>query len=409
MGGQTDEWCERIRRQLTQILASPAFRNSRRNSDLLKYLVERTVEGKTEALKERNIGVDVFARTAEYDTATDHVVRSAASEIRKRLAQYYLEFGQEADITLDLYPGSYIPQFGLRREGPRDATDSERQETPIPKTADARPGSRPLGTWLVLFSVFCAGAVLALGVTLLASHRAQTPVDRFWAPLISHPGPVLLCIGNARHAGALADAQQVAGGGPPAGSPGLTVQPIAAAPVTAEDAMTLARIAGTLQAAGKGFRILAEQSTSLDDLRQGTAVLIGALNNDWVLRLTGVLRFRFEDAKAGDRIFIRDSKSPSQAAWHPIPSTRSGEYTTDYAIVARCWNPETSQMVVVAAGAHRWGTRAAGEFLTNSESLKKLEALAQENRDRKNLQVVLSTEVVRGIPGPPNVVAAHFW
>jgi hypothetical protein len=66
-------------------------------------------------------------------------------------------------------------------------------------------------------------------------------------------------------------------------------------------------------------------------------------------------------------------------------------------------------MVVVAAGAHRWGTRAAGEFLTNSESLKKLEALAQENRDRKNLQVVLSTEVVRGIPGPPNVVAAYFW
>ena len=168
VGGQTDEWCERIRRQLTQILASPAFRNSRRNSDLLKYLVERTVEGKTEELKERNIGVDVFARTAEYDTATDHVVRSAASEIRKRLAQYYLEFGQEADITVDLYPVSYIPQFGLRREGPRDATDGERQETPIPKTADARPGSRPLGTWLVLFAVFCAGAVLELGVTLFS-------------------------------------------------------------------------------------------------------------------------------------------------------------------------------------------------------------------------------------------------
>src|SRR5262245_26978351 len=65
-----------VRGELEKILASPAFRNSKRCSSLLKHVVERTFEGKTEDLKERNIGVDVFGRASDYDTNSDHVVRS---------------------------------------------------------------------------------------------------------------------------------------------------------------------------------------------------------------------------------------------------------------------------------------------------------------------------------------------
>jgi len=53
---------EAIRRELALILASPAFRNSRRYSGLVTYLVERTLEGRGGELKERNIGVEVFGR-----------------------------------------------------------------------------------------------------------------------------------------------------------------------------------------------------------------------------------------------------------------------------------------------------------------------------------------------------------
>jgi len=49
---------------------------------------------------------------------SDHSVRSAAGEIRKRLAQYYLERGHEAEIRIDLLPGSYVPQFRFNREEP---------------------------------------------------------------------------------------------------------------------------------------------------------------------------------------------------------------------------------------------------------------------------------------------------
>jgi len=173
-----------------------------------------------------------------------------------------------------------------------------------------------------------------------------------------------------------------------------------------EDAIALARIAGTLQAAGKSFEIFTELSATFDDLRQGPEVLIGA-NNGWVLRIMGALRFRLEETN--DRVFIRDSQNLYQGGWHPIHSAQTGEYTRDYAIVARCSNPDTGQMLVVATGTHRWGTRAAGEFLTNAAHLNRLESLAQKNRNHQNLEVVLSTDVVKGMAGPPKIVAAHFW
>ena len=56
-------------------------------------MVELALKGQTENLKERTIGIDVFERNPDYDTNIDHVVRTTAGEIRKRIAQYYHEPG----------------------------------------------------------------------------------------------------------------------------------------------------------------------------------------------------------------------------------------------------------------------------------------------------------------------------
>src|ERR1700682_3655066 len=95
---ETVEQSDAVREQLERLLASPVFKNSKICSSLLKYVVHRTIEGKAEHLKERTIGIEAFGRAADYDTNADHVVRSAAGEVRKRLAQYYLEPGHETEI-----------------------------------------------------------------------------------------------------------------------------------------------------------------------------------------------------------------------------------------------------------------------------------------------------------------------
>jgi hypothetical protein len=51
-----------VREQLDRILASPVLRNSKRYPSFLKYIVERTLEGQGDSLKERTIAVEVFGR-----------------------------------------------------------------------------------------------------------------------------------------------------------------------------------------------------------------------------------------------------------------------------------------------------------------------------------------------------------
>jgi hypothetical protein len=98
-----------IRKQLERMLANPLFKNSKRYPNLLRYIVEHTLEGSSSELKERNLGVHVFGRELDYDTNADPIVRATAGEIRKRIAQYYHEHGHEDEIRIELSPGSYVP------------------------------------------------------------------------------------------------------------------------------------------------------------------------------------------------------------------------------------------------------------------------------------------------------------
>src|ERR1017187_6241480 len=104
---------EAIRQQLERMLANPLFKYSRRYPNLLRYVVERTLEGRTAELKERSLGVAVFGREPDYDTNLDPVVRATAGEIRKRIAQYYHEHGHETEVRIDLSPRAYIPEFEM--------------------------------------------------------------------------------------------------------------------------------------------------------------------------------------------------------------------------------------------------------------------------------------------------------
>src|SRR4051812_37247983 len=101
-----------IRTHLSQICESTPFRASRRCQELLTYLVERTLEGRQDFLKERVIGVEVFNRATDYNPASDPVVRVSVGEVRKRLAQYYqanTDGGRAPRISVPT--GHYLPEF----------------------------------------------------------------------------------------------------------------------------------------------------------------------------------------------------------------------------------------------------------------------------------------------------------
>lgn len=104
---------EMIRAQLDLLVRDESFRSSRRSVAFLRYVVEQTLNGSANQIKERTIGVEVFGREPTYDTNLDHIVRTAATELRKRLAIYYGDEKHRSELRMGLIPGSYIPRFAL--------------------------------------------------------------------------------------------------------------------------------------------------------------------------------------------------------------------------------------------------------------------------------------------------------
>ena len=384
----------RIRNELERIVISAAFRTSKRTCSLLRHIVECALSGNIEDLKERRIGADVFGRPADYDTNTDHIVRSVAGEVRRRLGQYYAQSGADSEIRIELLAGSYVPHFRLVSEQPAPAIPAS---AAVLQPVVFEPRPRVWGRWPIAIAGVC---ILAAAIWIAGGAGSRrTPIERFWLPMYSSSSPVLLCAPGG-------------GSGPnPEAQEPRTVIEFALAPsrrIHVYDAMVLARVTGLLQANGKAYRLLNRASaTSFRELQSGPFVLVGSLNNEWSLRLTKDFRFSFSRTPAGARVV--DKQNPSNEAWHVDPNTPIEQLSRDYAVISRFRDPQTEQPAVIVAGIGPWGSLASGEFVTNPDYLKKLARGLPSNWQDKNLQVVISTDVIHGSSGPPNVIATHVW
>jgi hypothetical protein len=389
-----------LREHLGHILSGPAFHASKRYAAVLRFIVEQTLEGEGARLKERTIGIEVFQRAPDYDTANDHSVRSAVAEVRKRLAQYYME-NPHAPWRIEVIPGSYIPQFHRSAEG-LPVMEPNGLRVPPPEIVSTPVPGRKRANWMRLTGLFLLVAVSVLA-GIMALRRAD-PFVVFWRPILASRAPVLLCIGNLE-----------GGRGLPSGSA------TANAPVTLKDfhnsesetvhvydAMTLAKFAALMEAGGRKYQLVSQSEATFSDLQNGPAILVGLMNNSWTERLVPQLRFTVEHP-APSKIVIRDGNNPSRSDWSLDYSQPYLDVTKDYALVLRMVDPKTEQTVVVAAGISVFGTFAAGDFLTRREEMKKLAAIAPRGWEKKNMELVLSTDVIRGRSGPPSIVAAQFW
>ena len=114
---QDKDLAEKVRQQLSRILASKSFQHVDRLQRFLSFIVDETINGRGDSLKEFPIGVDVFGKEAAFDPCMDPIVRVQARRLRTRLTRYYREEGQTDDIIIEVPKGGYAPVF-RRFEGP---------------------------------------------------------------------------------------------------------------------------------------------------------------------------------------------------------------------------------------------------------------------------------------------------
>jgi hypothetical protein len=184
-----------IQAQLERILANLLFKNSKRYPNLLRYVVERTLDGHPGELKERTLGIEVFGRDPDYDTNLDPVVRTTAAEIRKRLAQYYQEPNHETEPRIDLPVGSYAARFQPPARKPVPLTTALLTEpVPMPLISPATVTRRRphRAVWLLASGV----PVLIMLAVWLKPWTPHSGLDRLWSPVLDSSSPVLLCVGQ---------------------------------------------------------------------------------------------------------------------------------------------------------------------------------------------------------------------
>ncbi len=399
---------EEVREQLSRLLENPFFSHSKRFPTFLRFVVEQTLAGEVDSIKERTLGIEIFGRDVDYDTASDPIVRVTAAEIRKRVAQYYQDPAHVDELHIALPSGSYIPHFHwpngaddpALRELAQDAADD------VPVSAE-HPDSNPVlprRYSFALLAVACfATAILSVGSVLLwqAIHRSAS--DFFWAPITTTRDPILLCVADqlAYSSITLRDASQPSH---------LIVLKDNLTAMVSDDVTATVKVAGILQSRNKQYTVKPEGATSLGDLRNGPTIFVGAFDNAWTLRLTNSLRYHFSNDAEMTKLSIVDGTAPLQTRWMVDRSVQMATNNyRDYAIVARFTDGNTGKEEVVVAGIGRGGTIVAGEFLTDAGDLAQLKRAAQAAGDKKNVEVVLSTQIIDGQPGSPKVEATYFW
>jgi TolB-like protein len=138
-----------IRAELERILASKGFTTAGRLSRLLRHVVDKSIAGEADQLKEYSVGVEVFDRDSNYDTRLDSIVRVEAGRLRSRLDEYYNGEGAGSPIRISLPRGGYVAQFEQRPE-----------PTPIAAPVVARP--RSWAAWPLTAGLICAVAAMVV-------------------------------------------------------------------------------------------------------------------------------------------------------------------------------------------------------------------------------------------------------
>ena len=98
---------------LEQVLAGRAFQGAGRSGALLRFLIERTLAGQADQLKEYTVGAEALGRGAAFDPRSDSIVRVEVSRLRGRLDLYYATEGASDPVRILVPKGSYVPTFEM--------------------------------------------------------------------------------------------------------------------------------------------------------------------------------------------------------------------------------------------------------------------------------------------------------
>ena len=167
-----------IRAQLERILASDVFARSQQLRRFLSFVVEQSVSGQGQTLKESVLAHELYGKGTDFDGGTDPVVRVDARRLRDKLREYYQ--GRSDPIIISLPKGSYAPVFE-----PNSASIIEIESPAAPTEL---PERRPFRGAKWVAGAFALIAAVVAAVVIVRAPRGPASAPARLLPLASYPG-----------------------------------------------------------------------------------------------------------------------------------------------------------------------------------------------------------------------------
>lgn len=402
-----------------RILQTGPFQKSGNLHHLLSYLAEQSLLGKCDALTERQVGIAVFGKPADYSPAEDSAVRVHARQLRLRLHEYFAQEGRKETLRIEIPKGSYALDFhnAVIEVEPPFTTAAE------PATEPARGRAtrlRSVLSWIAVAAAVVCGIGWYRTAQKVAHPAMPWPLDSVIQPnrltriVVSDSSLMLRELGHKEIT--LDDylqpdyrAKLIPEHLPENFDRLLTYietsQLTSFADLTA--ATTLMKLAGPL---GTQIELTSARDLDRRDLERGNFVFVGSpTSNPWVALFADKLNFQeVEEGVGGRMYFLNRNPLPGEAKeYEGLAST--GSTGEDYATISVLPGPIGQGNVMILQGLRQEGTEALSALLANATDRDRLEKAHRRisTSGSPYFEALVRSRAVAGAPVSVDIVSVR--
>jgi hypothetical protein len=441
---ETESDLKAFEQHLEELLHGAAFRGSHRSGQFLRYVVNQSVSGHCDELKERLIGIELFGRSPSYDTGEDAIVRVTASDVRRRLLQHYGTHVNETEFRIRLPLGSYIPEIVRYVPVKVDALAEQQIEpsvdflVPSPPLTDGQESILAdqkrvprlfhapkywTQRWMLLCCLGIAVSCFLAG--WLTVHATRVRTDSLWGTLFDIQLSTKLITSDPN----IVEIQELTGQtvtlsdyanrryvpDPEKTTPQLmkfSTEILRGDKAAAVDTGVAVNVTESMDQVKAG-RLIIQAARTLrfsDLLKDGNFILLGSpRSNPWALFYNDHLDFRFVFDGNSQQEIVENLQPRSGESSSYVPTAMGFATGQSFAVTSYLRNPDHLGHVLLIAGANAEGTEAAADLITDSAKLSAVMSRCglPHKAPIPNFQLLLRLSTMAGSPGHSEVIACH--
>ncbi len=351
------------------------MRESAQLRGLLRHVVNETLAGRQDGLKEYSLGREVFHRKPDYNPGNDAIVRVQASLLRKRLATYYEREGRESTLRIELPRGGYVPSFReVEKELPAVVAE------PVPRQLAAPPGFR----WRLFGAGVAVGAVVVLaGFLFFGQRQARPPMPApsVWGAFMQPGAESIVSFGVPLvYAGGgifVRDVNVNIPGDEAKGKLG-SIERLMGEPLRPQDDVYtgIGEMVGTheiirwLESHGVKASLANSHYLGHSDITGKNLVVVSSIRFQTLLQEMQLpSRFTFDESSSGG-FLIQDPGPGEQRHYHAMSGAG---VDTSYALLHLWPGKRPGNRILYLTGITTWATQGAAQFVVDAERIGDLQ------------------------------------